>query len=150
MSVQKLSSKTVIKSGGDVFHEIFHQRPHHISDMSPSNIQSVDLHEGDWGTVGFISSWNYNHEGKQKVAKAVVESIDEENKTVAYNVIGGDLKELYKTFIIHLHVETEGENDIVTWTFEYEKLSEDVEDPTSFMEFATSVTKDIEKHHITN
>ncbi|XP_047309674.1 kirola-like [Impatiens glandulifera] len=150
MTIQTMSTKIVIKSGGNVFHEIFNQRPQNITDMSPSNIQSVDLHEGEWGKVGTIGSWNYTHDGKQNMAKAVVQSIDEENKTVVYKVIGGHLNEMYKTFITTLHVETEGENNTVTWTFDYEKLSEGVEDPTSFMKFVTSLTKDIEKHHNKN
>lgn len=57
----KLVSQVDIKSDGDVFHEIFRERPHHISDMSPDHIQNCDLHEGQWGTVGSIIYWNYTH-----------------------------------------------------------------------------------------
>ncbi|KAE9450923.1 hypothetical protein C3L33_17172, partial [Rhododendron williamsianum] len=77
---------------GDVFHEIFRYRPHHISTMSPGNIQNVDLHEGDWGTVGSVIFWNYTHDGKEKTAKEVIEAIDEEKKLVTFK-LNGDVED---------------------------------------------------------
>ncbi|KAL7000939.1 hypothetical protein U1Q18_002091 [Sarracenia purpurea var. burkii] len=50
-----------IKSDDDVFHQIIRDRPHHISDISAANIQGVKLHQGDWGTVGSVTLWNYTH-----------------------------------------------------------------------------------------
>ncbi|MFX6379942.1 hypothetical protein ABTF89_20090, partial [Acinetobacter baumannii] len=41
------------------FHEIFHKRPHHISNVSTNIIHGVDLHEGEWGKVGSIVYWRY-------------------------------------------------------------------------------------------
>ncbi|KAG5532160.1 hypothetical protein RHGRI_026695 [Rhododendron griersonianum] len=177
----KMVRDVEIKSDGDVFHEIFRYRPHHISTMSPGNIQNVDLHEGDWGTVGSVIFWNYTHgmkitslyvtlpyanlplrpldianvkineqweDGKEKTAKEVIEAIDEEKKLVTFKVVEGDLLQLYKTFIITVHVDTKGENNLVTWTLEYEKLNGDVEDPITFMDLCIVVTKDIETHHL--
>ena len=57
----KMVRQVAVKSNGDVFHEIFRHRPHHISNMSPGNIQGCDLHEGNWGTVGSVICWNYTH-----------------------------------------------------------------------------------------
>ncbi|KAL7000938.1 hypothetical protein U1Q18_002090, partial [Sarracenia purpurea var. burkii] len=87
-------------------------------------------------------------DGKEKIAKANIEAIDEENKEVVYNVIGGDLIELYKVFKITVHVDTKSENNLVTWTFDYEKLTEGVENPNTLMDFSIDVTKDIESHHL--
>ncbi|CAL5338925.1 unnamed protein product [Camellia sinensis] len=144
----KLVRQVEIMSDGDVFHELFRDKPHHISTMSAGNIHGVDLHEGDWGHVGSVISWNYTHDGKKKVGKEVVEAIDEENKSVTFKVIEGDLTELYKAFKVTVHVDTKGENNLVTWTFEYEKKSENVEDPNTWMDLIINVTKDIETHHL--
>ncbi|KAL7000934.1 hypothetical protein U1Q18_002086 [Sarracenia purpurea var. burkii] len=144
----KMVRQVEIKSDGDVFHQIFRYRPHHISDMSAANIQGVELHDGDWGTIGSVILWNYTHDGKEKIAKEIIEAIDEENKAVVFKVIGGDLMELYKFFKLTVHVDTEGENNLVTWTFDYEKLREGVEDPNTLMDFCIDVTKDIETHHL--
>ena len=67
---------------------------------------------------------------------------------MTFKVIEGDLTELFKTMIIIVHVDTKGENNLVTWTFKYEKLNEDVPDPETLMDFCITVTKDIETHHL--
>ncbi|KAL0424629.1 UNVERIFIED_CONTAM: Kirola [Sesamum radiatum] len=144
----KLVSQIDIKCDGDVFHEIFRERPHHISGMSPDKIQNCDLHDGQWGTVGSVIYWNYTHDGKERVAKEIIEAIDEEKKSVTFKVIEGDLMELYKTIKLTVHVDTTGDDNLVTWTIEYEKLNEDVPDPNTLMEFCLHVTKDIERHHV--
>ncbi|XP_071686057.1 kirola-like [Rutidosis leptorrhynchoides] len=144
-----LTKQITIKSDGDVFHEIFRYRPHHIADMSPEYIKGVDLHDGhEWGTVGSIITWNFFHDGKAKVAKEKIEAIDEAKKSVCFKVIGGDILEDYKNFLITVHVDTHGEENVVTWTFHYEKLNESVPNPDSLMDFVLSVTKDIEAHHL--
>ncbi|EYU33127.1 hypothetical protein MIMGU_mgv1a019445mg [Erythranthe guttata] len=116
--------------------------------MSPSHVQNCDLQEGQWGTVGSTVYFNYTHDGKERVAKEIIEALDEENKSVTYKVIEGDLMELYKTFKLTVRVDTTGEDNVVTWTFEYEKLSEDIPDPHTLMEFFGTMTKSIDSHHI--
>ncbi|XP_071939860.1 kirola-like [Coffea arabica] len=137
----KLVNQIEIKSDGDVFHEIFRYRPHDISTMSPSNVQGCDLHGGDWGTVGSVN-------GKEKVAKVVIEAIDEAKKSITFKMIEGDLMEFYKTFIATVHVEALGQSCLVAWTIEYEKRSENVPDPNTLMELALNITKDIETHQL--
>ncbi|CAA3026953.1 kirola-like [Olea europaea subsp. europaea] len=144
----KLLSQIDIKSDGDVFHEIFRERPHHISGMSPANIQKCDLHQGQWGTVGSVIFWNYTHDGKARVAKEIIEAIHEEKKSVTFKVIEGDLMDLYNNFKLTVHVDTNGNNNLVTWTLEYEKKDENVADPNTLMDLCLAVTKDIESHHL--
>ncbi|KAL7132271.1 hypothetical protein ABFS83_12G061400 [Erythranthe nasuta] len=148
--IGKLVSGTNIKSDGDVFHEIFRVRPHHISNMSPDVVQNVDLHDGEWGTVGSVIFWHYTHDGKECVAKDIIEAIDEEKRLVTFDMVEGDLMELYKTFKATVHVDTVGEDNLVTWTFDYEKLNEDVTEPHTLMDLCLKMTKDIESHHLTN
>ncbi|MCD7460664.1 hypothetical protein HAX54_044078 [Datura stramonium] len=141
----KLVAEIEIKCDEDVFYEIFRYRPHHISNMCPDKIQKVDIHEGEWGTVGSIILWNFTHaDGKEKVAKHIVEAIDEEKKLVKFKVIEGDTLEEYKSFSFTVHVES----NIVTWILEYEKKHANVPDSHTLMEFCLSITKDIETHHI--
>ncbi|KAK3011327.1 hypothetical protein RJ639_011714 [Escallonia herrerae] len=87
-------------------------------------------------------------DGKAKVTTQLIDEIDEKNKTVIFRVIEGDLFELYKNFVLTLHVDTKGANNLVTWTMEYEKRSEDIDDPNTLMDFFVSLTKDIETHHL--
>lgn len=60
----KLICQTSIKSDGDVFHELFSSKPHHIHTMA-SDIQGCDLHEGEFGKVGSIIVWKFTV-GKRK------------------------------------------------------------------------------------
>ncbi|XP_023772261.1 kirola isoform X2 [Lactuca sativa] len=132
-----LSSRTVqikIKSSGDVFHELWKTDPHQVPSLTPTTIQNCQTHE----------------DGKDRVSKTQIMEIDEGKKSITFKLLEGDLTELYKTFIIHVHVDTHGLSNLVTWTVEYEKLSPDVPDPDTLMEFYEKVTKDIETHHLKN
>ena len=115
--IGKKSVQIEIKSCGDLFHELLGKKPHQVSNLAPNHVQGCDLHEGDWGSDESIIVWKYFHDGKNRVAKQIV-LVDEEKKTVTFDVIEGDLKELYKTFLITLHVDKNGETNLVTWTFE--------------------------------
>ncbi|XP_059655382.1 kirola-like [Cornus florida] len=143
----KLVTQTEIKSDGDLFHDMF-RKPHRIYNICPDKVKAVDLHEGDWGTVGSVISWKYVHDGKEKTAKEIIEAVDDEKKSVTFKVIEGDLTELYKSFIFIVHVDAMGESNLVTWTLEYEKLNENVPDPTTIMDFLVIMTKDIETYHL--
>ncbi|GKA87983.1 kirola-like protein [Tanacetum coccineum] len=149
-----LSGKRVaqikIKSEGDVFHELWKANPHKVTEASPTCIQNCQVHEGELGTVGSILFWNYIHDDKERVAKTLIHDIDEEKKSVSFKILEGDLLELYKTFEIKVHVDTNGSDNLVTWTVEYEKLSPNVPDPDTLMDFYTKLTKDIETHHFKN
>lgn len=86
--------------------------------------------------------------GRRKCLREVIEEIDEENKSVCKKVIEGDVMKFFKSISIKVHVDKKGEDNLVTWTFTYEKLNENVEDPNTLMEVCVNVTKDIETHHL--
>ncbi|KAL8464717.1 hypothetical protein ACS0TY_034285 [Phlomoides rotata] len=144
----KLIAAIEFKAGGDLFHELVRYKPQHISTASPDKVQGCDLHEGDFGHVGTVICWRYTHDGKEKTAKQVIESIDEEKKSIEFKMLEGDLMELYKTFVITIHIEMKDNIDLVTWSLEYEMLDEDVEHPVSLLSFFINLTKDIETHHL--
>ncbi|XP_022881067.1 kirola-like [Olea europaea var. sylvestris] len=107
-----------------------------------------DLHEGEWGTLGSVYFWKYTHDGKQEVAKEVIESIDEEKKSMTFKVVEGDQMKLYKAFKVGFHVETHGGIDLVTCTLEYEKLNDDIEEPLLVLGFVIKLAKDVEAQHL--
>ncbi|CAA2980502.1 kirola-like [Olea europaea subsp. europaea] len=144
----KLVAQIEFKAGGDVFHELFTHRPHHVSTTAPEKVHGCDLHQGEFGKEGSIICWKYTHDGKKRVAKQVVEAIDEEKKSITFKMLEGDLMELYKNFIIKIHIETKGDIDLVTWTLDYEMPNEDVPHPITLLAFFIDLTKAIESHHI--
>ncbi|GKV38627.1 hypothetical protein SLEP1_g46516 [Rubroshorea leprosula] len=120
-------------------------RPHHISKVTPDNIQGVELHEGEWGAEGSVICWSYVH-GKAEFEPLIVEAIDLENNSIAFRVIEGDLMKEYKSFLIKIDVTPKGEGSVTHWTLEYEKLNEDVAHPETLMEFCAQVSKEIVCH----
>ena len=57
--VAKLSGGVLVVAPHDKHHGVWVGRPHHISNVSPSKIPKVDLHAGEWGTVGSVVVWHY-------------------------------------------------------------------------------------------
>ncbi|KAL3625469.1 hypothetical protein CASFOL_030923 [Castilleja foliolosa] len=117
---------------------------------SPDKVHGCDLHEGEYGHAGSIISWSYTHDGKHKIAKQLIQTINEEKKLIEFKTLEGDLMEEYKDFLVTLHVETKNNIDLVTWTMEYETLNEKVDHPISLLAFLVDLTKDIETHHAGN
>ncbi|CAI8605510.1 unnamed protein product [Vicia faba] len=87
--------------------------------------------------------------GKKVSAKAKIEAIDDDNKVIIYSLFEGEVSENYKSFKSTFQViDKEHGGGIVKWTFEYEKLKEDIAfgSPESYLVFAEKVSKDIDAH----
>ena len=87
-------------------------------------------------------------DGKAVMSKEEIEAIDDKNNTVTYNVIGGLLKELYKSFKFIVQATPKGEGALVHWTLVYEKLNVDVPDPNTMLQFAIDLTKETDDYLI--
>ena len=55
----KLETDVHIRASASKLHEIYHERTHHISNVSTDKVHGVDLLEGKWGEVGSIICWRY-------------------------------------------------------------------------------------------
>ncbi|KAM0047608.1 putative Bet v I/Major latex protein [Helianthus debilis subsp. tardiflorus] len=142
----KLIGYVEISKNGDFFHDLFRHNPHKMVAIAPDRAHDCELHEGDRGAVGSVITWHYTEGGKRKVSKQIIEYVNEENHTIVFNVIGGELVEIYKSFKITLHVEPKGDGKVATWTFEYEKPDTRVPYPTSVMDFLCKLVKDLDAH----
>ncbi|KAJ9564002.1 hypothetical protein OSB04_009162 [Centaurea solstitialis] len=143
----KLIMYVDIKSHGDIFHEMFRHRPHDLTSISPDNLHGCEI-DGQPGAIGSTVFFNYTRDGKKLTAKAMLEEVDEKNHKVVYNVIEGDLvEELYKSFKIIFHIEPKGDGQLAIWTLEFEKMNTSMPYPTSFMDYALNVTRDLDAHN---
>ncbi|PWA72105.1 hypothetical protein CTI12_AA273680 [Artemisia annua] len=107
-----------------------------------------ELHEGEWGAVGSILKWNWLVDGEPQHTKELIEFADENNKSITFRVLEGEIIQIYKRIAANVRADQNGENCLVTWTVEYEKINEDVPDPDSIIDFAYNLTKDIKTHHL--
>ncbi|XP_074311590.1 MLP-like protein 43 [Silene latifolia] len=144
----KLEVEIDIKHSGDVFHELFGTKPHHISNIIPHRIHGCEVHEGEFGKPGSIIQWEYTHDGKKYVAKNIVEELDEEKKLVKFKLIEGDLLKDFRSITYTLHVVPKGEIDAIKWEIDFEKNDDFGPYPTDVMDFIIAMTRDVEAHHI--
>ncbi|KAI3500228.1 hypothetical protein L1887_36046 [Cichorium endivia] len=118
--------------------------------MTPTTVQNCQIQEGELGTVGCVLHWNYFHDGKDCYVKSLIQEIDENKKSITFKALEGDILESCKTFVMRMHVDTYGLDNIVTWTIEYEKLNPTDPDPDSLLDLYKKITKDVEAHHLKN
>ncbi|CAA0405248.1 Bet v I/Major latex protein [Arabidopsis suecica] len=144
----ELEVEVEIKAPAAIFYHIYAGRPHHVAKATPRNVQSCDLHDGEWGTVGSIVYWNYVHEGQAKVAKERIELVEPEKKLIKFRVIEGDVMAEYKSFLITIQVTPKegGTGSVVKWHIEYEKIDENVPHPENLLPFFAEMTKEIDEH----
>ncbi|GAU30869.1 hypothetical protein TSUD_15550 [Trifolium subterraneum] len=144
----KVESEVEIQAPAAKFYNFYRKQLEHLPNIS-THVHGVRVHEGDWETVGSIKHWEYTIDGKKLSAKAKIESIDDDNKVITYNVFHKEVSEDYKSFkgIIQV-IEKENGGGIVKWTFEYEKLKEDIigASPESYLNVAEKVVKEIDAH----
>ncbi|KAM7269671.1 hypothetical protein ACFE04_025168 [Oxalis oulophora] len=142
----KLEIDVVLEAAPEQLYEVFSNRPHHLSSVSNDKIQSCELLEGEWGKPGSIVYWNYFHDGQPKVAKEIIEAVDEANNTITYRVIEGDLMKEYKNFVFTIQVTANGTGSNVHFILEYEKISDQVSHPETLAEFVSDLCKDLGAH----
>lgn len=88
-------------------------------------------------------------DGKPQASNQLLEAADEKNKSITYTAFGGDLMQAYKSVKAIIRVEPKDhQNSLVTWTVEYEKVSEDIPDPDSLLDLAYKITKDVEARQV--
>ncbi|KAF8040167.1 hypothetical protein BT93_B2406 [Corymbia citriodora subsp. variegata] len=147
----KLEFEVEIQSSAEEFYNIWRNHMYHLPNASPDAVQSVQLHEGEWHSEDAVKLWNYTIGGKALTVKEKV-AVDDANKALTFNIIGGDLLEEFKTFkfIVKTTAKSDGRGSLVQWTFEYEKLHEGVADPNAYRDLEVKLTKDSDAHLINN
>jgi hypothetical protein len=87
-------------------------------------------------------------DGKKLSAAVKIESIDDDNKAITY-LFDEELRENYKSLkgIIQV-IDKEHGGGIVKWTFEYEKLKDDITgaSPDSYLDVAIKIANEIDAH----
>ncbi|KDP44595.1 hypothetical protein JCGZ_22177 [Jatropha curcas] len=142
----KLEADVEIKASADKFHDVFGSRPHHLKHATPHNVQGCELHDGEFGKEGSVVCWNYVHDGVPKVAKDIVEKIDNVNLFTTYKVIEGDILKEYKSFKFTVKATPKDTGSVVRWTLDYEKLNKNIPDPHSILQLLIEISKDIDAH----
>ncbi|CAN1747905.1 MLP-like protein 329 [Linum perenne] len=139
----KLEAEVELKSPPAKFFNVFRKAAHHIPTHTPSNVQAVKCHHGDWDSPDAIKIWNYTFEGKAEVFKKRVE-FDEQNKIVKHNGLERDVMKVYKVYksIFEFVSKSGGGGGVAKLAIEYEKVDPSSPPPTKYMDFLISLTKE--------
>ncbi|GLT78410.1 hypothetical protein SLA2020_499470 [Shorea laevis] len=143
----RLEAYVEIKASAHKFYEVFRSRPHHVPNISPSRIPSVDVHQGDWQTHGSVKVWKYSLDGKKVLTYKERVEFDDESKTVTLVGLEGDVFEDFKNYItVFQAIPKDDSLSVVKGVIEYEKLKEDGPDGIKNLDFVVGLIKDIEAH----
>ncbi|KAG5611264.1 hypothetical protein H5410_022545 [Solanum commersonii] len=96
----KLIASMEVRCGGHSVHDMFRTNIYHIRNISPKLINHFEIHEGEVGKIGAVLSWKYIDDGKEKFLKEEIKNIDPKKKSITWEVIEGDVLELYNFFTI--------------------------------------------------
>ncbi|KAK1316148.1 hypothetical protein QJS10_CPA05g01912 [Acorus calamus] len=151
--VGKLELEVVTKSSADKFWGAIRNSSELFPKILPEQFKSIEVVEGDGQSVGSVRLVQYA-EGVPIVTftKEKLEIADEENKTVSYTVIDGELATLFKSFKATLQVVPlpQGEGALVKWNIEYDKASDEVPDPNLVQETAKKTFTDLDDYLLNN
>ncbi|XP_010533364.1 PREDICTED: major latex protein 146 [Tarenaya hassleriana] len=137
--VQVLELEMQLKVAADNFYDVFKKK----EDISTDKTEVVAVHHRDSQSNSSTQSWSFIVEGKVEHIKEKIE-LDEQNKTVSFIAVEGDVMKQYKSYKITLHVVPTGEGCIAKWTWEYEKLHDDVPPPTKYASSVADFSRDLE------
>ncbi|XP_028798320.1 MLP-like protein 43 [Neltuma alba] len=138
----KLEAEVELQSPAAKFFNFCVTQLHHVQNISDL-VHETKVHQGDWHGVG---SDSVNTEGKVETCKESFEEIDHENKSCTFNLFDGAIGEKYKSLKAKLQVADKGSGALAKWTYEYDKLSQEVPPPQAYLDFVTKVTKDLDAH----
>ncbi|XP_062109601.1 MLP-like protein 28 [Humulus lupulus] len=150
--IAKLEVQLEIKSSAEKFFEIFSCKQHLIPKMCPEIIKDIKVIKGDWKSVGSIKEWSYIA-GSAETSKEMVEEIDEKNKSITFKIIDGEMTKYYKNVKSTIHAtENIGQKlgSSVKWTLQYEKMNDNIPDPTKYAELISVFIKTADAYLIKN
>ncbi|KAL1346460.1 MLP-like protein 43 [Arachis hypogaea] len=144
----KLSTEIVIHAPAEKFFNLVSKSIHDVQNIC-ERVHHTKLHQGeDWHSIGdSVKHWTYVIDGKVTTCKETIESIDENNKTIKFNLFNGDISQQYKILKLSIQ-EIDNSNGSVSakWTVEYEKINDNVEAPYGYMELFDKSTKEMDAH----
>ncbi|KAI3977012.1 hypothetical protein MKX01_008870 [Papaver californicum] len=143
----KLGFETEIKCSADKYFSMFSHNVTQLPKFLPNIYKSVEVIEGDETSVGSITLWKYNAGGKEMGAKDRLKMFDKEKRSLTYELLDGELKNYYKALTAKLNVVPKqgaaGIASLVTWSLEFEKVNEDIPDPTAYIDALKRATKEL-------
>ncbi|XP_022889372.1 MLP-like protein 28 [Olea europaea var. sylvestris] len=143
--IHKIEVQTQTRSSPDRVFDIYKNKSYLMPKISPDKLQSIEVIEGDGISVGSVRLWTYVM-GIPVIAKDRIDAVDEEKMSITFELIGGEVTKYFKSFKATLEATAKSDKNIVKWSLEYEKASEDVPTPHSHLEFLVNALRDVDAY----
>ncbi|CAA3000339.1 MLP 34 [Olea europaea subsp. europaea] len=139
---QKLEATAEIQSSADKFYGFFKNRMSDLVNIFPAGFKSAQVIEGHEGSVGAVLLYNFVAGGITQTVTLRTEAINDEQRTVTYKPLEGDVLKLYPSYQFTIAVS----DGSVKWTIEYEKALPVVPPPEIYMVLALGCTKAVDAY----
>ncbi|KAL3731351.1 hypothetical protein ACJRO7_028258 [Eucalyptus globulus] len=142
---RKLEKQAQIKSSPEKLFDVYKNKTDLMPKISPDKLRSIEVIEGDGKSVGSVRLWTY-FLGDSVVAKDKIDAIDEGNKSITFDIIGGEVTKYFARYKANIQLVSTGQNNFVKWSVEYEKMNEQVPDPHPQLDFLITMTKEVDNY----
>ncbi|RDY09366.1 MLP-like protein 43, partial [Mucuna pruriens] len=156
----KLSTEVGVRAPAGKWFNFLTTQLDHVQNLC-EKVHETKLHHGDdWHSIAnSVKHWTYVivlcdlivceiSDGKVQRCEESIEGIDEEKKTIKFNLFGGDIDEHYKSFKLIIEVIDKKDGAAVKWSLEYEKMNEDIHPPHGYMDYYGNCTKEMDAYLI--
>ncbi|KAM0996793.1 hypothetical protein ACFX2I_006720 [Malus domestica] len=145
--IAKIDAQAEIKSSPDKFHGFFKNNITSFPQMFPQIFKSVEVVGGGALRAGAVFSCKYDLGEGPVTAKIKIPAVDDENTSINFVVLEGDVLKLYKTFKAKLEISKAGNGgSTVKWTLEVEKANANAPEPKLYADHAIKVSKGIDAY----
>ncbi|KAK4485783.1 hypothetical protein RD792_008430 [Penstemon davidsonii] len=143
----KLEVEVEVKSSAEKIWESMKNFSTLFPKAFPDLYQSIEILEGDGKSVGSIRLIKYSP-GLALISTSTekIESVDEENKTLSYTIIDGDMLKFYSSFKATISLAPKGDGAVVKFVSEFIKASEEVPQPDLFKDFIVKNFQDLDAY----
>ncbi|XP_062112470.1 MLP-like protein 423 [Humulus lupulus] len=118
----------------------------YLEAFPPGTYKNVEILEGDGTHPGSVRRLTYGEGAPVVTLTEKIEIIDDEKRIYGFSIMEGDLLKYYKSFKARVQVFPKGEGSLLKWSCDYEKLSDDVPEPTLVKDFAVTGFKHLDEY----
>ncbi|RZC58188.1 hypothetical protein C5167_005495 [Papaver somniferum] len=145
--IHKLGFETEIKCSADKYFGLFSYKITQLPKLFPNIYKSIEVIGGDGTSVGSTRLWKFFKDGKEMTVKNRVTSFDKEKRSITVEVFEGEVMKNYKSLSAKLDVVPKkyaaGNGILVKWSLEFEKVNDDIPNPTAYLDALRVTTKEV-------
>ncbi|KAK9115279.1 hypothetical protein Syun_022076 [Stephania yunnanensis] len=142
-----------INCPADKMYDLFKNHLTQLPILFPEIFKSAEVLEGDGKSIGSVRHWTYLiHHTSDEVLEVTekITEVDDENKSLTFSALEGDVLKTYKRFHGKVTVTPKGTGSLVKWHIIYDKENEDDPHPHPYLDIVQGLNKKFEQHHSNN